>query len=409
LGVDNYYSTTDFVQTSATETSENITAPVVASAVDFATEENIESVPVAATNSLATVSGVTTNAATITWTKPTLTADGTAIKQVTKYTLHYGTDTDNTTWAVGINCSTKTSWTLTGLAEDKTYYFKLVVTGTLKDDSSSAIAPGTIAASGSFDTVASTLADDMAVGRPTDVKTTPTDSSVKITWKAPLNYTGGYEVTVTNLDAEATSGTFVVAAGAKTEATIKFGTENLVGSLDTWSLTSGKRYEVVITPTSGNSGTEEGSYNGLASTPTNFLAQKTQSDKKPTVTLPDEPLEDLFTVTTDTGKIVITKSSNSVPDDVDGYWIAVATDVDATEAADATYVTKAQFEAVAGVTIGNLSAGDYDVKIFAANSAGNSDAALVLDNSDGHYGVTAPDAVTNNPASALLILKIGIF
>jgi hypothetical protein len=343
----------------------------------------------ATTNSTSSESGVTSSAVTLTWTKPTKAEDANGnlvdIKVPTYNKTDVGTDykitiDDGAGFNENYYSLGKTTLVITNLDPGKEYSYK--VESKLTARTTGGTAPATdasgyaVVASGLFETESATLADDMAVGRPTDVKTTPTDSNVKITWKAPLNYTGAYTITVTNLSSNGTPSTGIVDAGI-TAVTLTYSTEDLSGvDPSTWKLKSGNRYEVVITPISGNSaGT-----NGLSSTPTNFVAARTQIDPTVTVTktVPAAaPATDLVAITTgskpDTVKIKL-DSSKTIPSDVDGYWIKLNTStapsvISSDPVSESfVYITKAQL--TAGVDIIATGLTNVAARIQAANSAG---------------------------------------
>jgi hypothetical protein len=374
---------------------------------------------VATSNSTSSTSGVTTNAVTLTWTKPTkaqISGGNLVDSVVAKYSK---TDT-STDYKITISddvhqdkvyySQNKLTLTLTDLDPGTDYSYKVENKLTPKDSSNTLVKDSTtnyvVVTSGVFETAAPTLADVMAVGRPTDIKTAATDSSVKITWKAPLNYTGAYNVAVKNLTTP-NSGTFTVVAGAKPELTIQYGTEDLNNiDLTKRYLKSGDRYEVVITPTSGNdSGT-----NGLASTPTNFVALKAQSDSTPTVpakAVPDnEPAGGLITITAGnkpgTVKVGLA-SSQTIDSDVEGFWIKL----DSSSAPTATaasnpatdgfvYVTKAQV--TAGVEIIATGLTNVAARIHAANSGGYESTGTAFTSAVAPAGVTSVNG--SNPDSA---------
>ncbi|MDR3199232.1 MAG: hypothetical protein LBU34_15300, partial [Planctomycetaceae bacterium] len=258
---------------------------------------NATSDPVAETptaNVLSSASGITSGSVTLTWTKPSLAqsnAPGNPLVDVTeKYdkkdiTTDYKITLENDFINPSIYYSQgKTTLSVTDLISGS-YSYKIEARLIAKDSKNILLKDSdgyTVLASGLFETEYLSIAGRMAVGQPTDVKTVPTDTNVKITWKAPVNYTGGYKITITN-QSYLTTGSFFVVAGAKMEAALTIGNNEFLSGTNQnlWTLKKGNRYEVAVVSTSGN---DNGLF-GLTSTPTNFLAQKTQTD--PLVTIPE--------------------------------------------------------------------------------------------------------------------------
>jgi hypothetical protein len=355
------------------------------------------SVATPTTNSTSSASGVTSSAVTLTWTKPNQaqsTATGNPLVKADpvkysktdqasdyKITIDDGAGGTKVYYSLG-----KTTLTITDfLVQSTEYSYKVEVKMNPKSNSDTLVKDATsgytVVTSGLFETASSSaLADNMAVGRPTDVKTTPADTSVKITWKAPVNYIGAYTITITDADQLVTPANTItksIAAGAKLEYTIPVGTTQ--GSEQ---LAAGKRYRVVITPTSGNN---DGG-NGLKSTPTYFVASKAQTDPSADVPAASQPANtvadsDFFTITAPAGiyDVVEVKlgAGKTIPANVDGYWIKVTDTQPASDAptsvADAitksyVYVTKEQITAGVNVYAKGLAA--VNLKVYAANSAG---------------------------------------
>ncbi|MDR0705764.1 MAG: hypothetical protein LBF88_12350 [Planctomycetaceae bacterium] len=272
-----------------------ITKITVGSDVEFfaGREFNAVSEPTAETpraNVLSSASGVTSSAVTLTWTKPTQAQSNALGNPLVDVTVKYNKKDITTDYKITLDDDTgnpkiyysqgKTTLSITDLNADISFYYsyKIEAKLTAKNSGNTLLKDSdgyTVLASGLFEMEGTTLASAMAVGQPTDVKTTPTDTNVKITWKPPANYTGGYKVVVTN-KSYFTTGSFLVSTGAKTEAVLTIGEKEFLGGTNQsiWTLKKGNRYEVVILPISGNMNGE----NGLTSTPTNFLAQKTQTD-----------------------------------------------------------------------------------------------------------------------------------
>jgi hypothetical protein len=63
--------------------------------------------------------------ANLSWTAPTLNTDGTALTDLSGYTIRYGTSPTALTQSVTITAPTATSYTITGLAAG-TWYFEIL-------------------------------------------------------------------------------------------------------------------------------------------------------------------------------------------------------------------------------------------------------------------------------------------
>ncbi|MDR3196696.1 MAG: fibronectin type III domain-containing protein [Planctomycetaceae bacterium] len=200
--------------------------------------------------STVSASGVTTNAVTITWTKPDKKYSVTG----NKYTVWLKTGTE---WTE-IETTTKTTVTITGLAGGTDYDY--MVTATINN------IPEVILVSGTFKTLPTGGGADISVGAVTDVKTTVASKTqvgtskvdaVKITWKAPANYTGGFIITVIEVD----SGTNIPqTGGTPITMTVKPGAK-LETFIPHSQLTAVTRYQVIVRA--------DNTY-AVASTPTYF-------------------------------------------------------------------------------------------------------------------------------------------
>jgi hypothetical protein len=185
--------------------------------------------------SAVSASGVTTNAVTITWTKPDRQYSVTG----NKYTVWLKNGGE---WTE-IETTTKLTVTITGLDAGTGYEY--MVTATINN------IPEVILVSGTFETRQAGDGADVAVGAVTDVKTTVASKvqvgtskvdAVKVTWKAPVNYTGGYKITIIAVD----SGTNTPQTnGTPIEVTV-----NPSAKLETYirhsQLTSATRYQVIV-------------------------------------------------------------------------------------------------------------------------------------------------------------------
>jgi hypothetical protein len=168
--------------------------------------------------STVSTSGITTNAVTVTWTKPDKKYSVTG----NKYTVWLKMGNE---WSE-IETVTKTTAAVTGIDAGTEYEY--MVTATINN------VPEVILVSGKFKTLAAGDGAAIPVGAVTDVKITVASKqtvskadAVKITWKAPVNYTGGYIVTIIKTDSGTntpeTGGTPIVVAvkaGAKLETYI---------------------------------------------------------------------------------------------------------------------------------------------------------------------------------------------
>jgi hypothetical protein len=283
-----------------------ITKIVIGSDIElFAGREfNAVSEPTAETptaNVLSSLSGITSSAVTLTWTKPTQAQSDALGNPLVDVTLKYDKKDITTDYKITIDDDTgnpniyysqgKTNFSVTDLIPEALYYsYKIEAKLTAKDSGNTLLKNSdgyTVLASGLFETEYPTLANFMAVGQPTEVKTIPTDTNVKITWKPPVNYNGGYKIIIAN-KSYLTTGFFFVAAGAKTEAVLNINNSEFISGTNQnlWTLRKGNRYELVILPITGNVNDDD----GLTSTPTNFLAQKTQTDPPVTITTSAAPV-----------------------------------------------------------------------------------------------------------------------
>ncbi|MDR2438918.1 MAG: fibronectin type III domain-containing protein [Planctomycetaceae bacterium] len=185
--------------------------------------------------STVSASGVTTNSVTITWTKP----DKKYSVAGNKYTVRLKSGGD---W-MEIETTTKITVTITGL--DAGIDYEYMITATINN------IPEVILVSGTFKTRQAGDGAVSAVGAVTEVKTTVASKvqvgtskvdAVKVTWKAPVNYTGGYKITIIAVDSGTntpqTNGTpieITVNPGAKLETFIPHS-----------QLTSATRYQVIV-------------------------------------------------------------------------------------------------------------------------------------------------------------------
>lgn len=223
---------------------------------------------VAVTDSIGTSSGVTTDQVTITWGKPTkFVTSGdpnngwkAALSKGAKYSINIFDSSD--VFIRTIDSGTKTSYTITGLSSDTDYKFTVTTDLTLTnpaDKTASAVnKTDAVVTAGEFKTLATGNAADVTVGVPTDVKATYVKASgtkpagVKITWKPPANYTGGYKVT---LSEGTNTVTCTVNPGSKPELTLKVGDTFDAGSgnISDVVLAKNTRVKIVVTAMATNS------------------------------------------------------------------------------------------------------------------------------------------------------------
>ncbi|MDR0338275.1 MAG: hypothetical protein LBI18_14460 [Planctomycetaceae bacterium] len=217
----------------------------------------------ALTDSIVTPSGLTTSQVTITWGKPTKYVnagdpnDGwkaTLVKNA-KYSVNIFDSTD--VFIKTVDAGTKTSCTLTGLSADQVYKYTVTTDLTLTDPADKTATTsktGVIVTSGTFATQKAGNAADVTVGQPTDVKATYVKGSgakpagVKVTWKAPANYTGGYTVTLSD---GTNTITRTVNPGSKLEIAQEIADAFAAGTLGDGSdakLAKDTRIKVVVTP-----------------------------------------------------------------------------------------------------------------------------------------------------------------
>jgi hypothetical protein len=171
----------------------------------------------AETDTIVTPSGITTDQATLTWGKPTKFVKSgdpnndwkAVLTKGAKYSINIF-DSSNT-FIKTVDAGTKTSYTITGLpAATAVTNYKFTITADLTltnpaDKTASAVNKTDIViTAGEFKTLATNEAAKVTVGPPTDVKAAYVKASgakpagVKITWKPPVNYTGGYKVTLSD-------------------------------------------------------------------------------------------------------------------------------------------------------------------------------------------------------------------
>ncbi|MDR1270204.1 MAG: fibronectin type III domain-containing protein [Planctomycetaceae bacterium] len=203
--------------------------------------------------STVSASGVTTNAVTITWTKPNKSFSVTG----NQYTVWLKTGNEWTEQET----TTKTTVTLTGLNAETDYEY--MVTATINK------IPEVILVSDKFKTRQAGAGANIPVGAVTEVKTTVASKvqvgtskvdAVKITWKAPANYTGGYIVAIIGVDSGtntpvtgATPIEITINPDAKTETYIR---HSLLTTLTRYQVIvrADKTYAVASTPTYFNYG-----------------------------------------------------------------------------------------------------------------------------------------------------------
>ncbi|MDR2439569.1 MAG: hypothetical protein LBE12_09415 [Planctomycetaceae bacterium] len=331
----------------------------------------------ALTDSIVTTSGVTTDQVTLTWGKPTKYVaasdpnDGwkAALPKDAKYSINvFGADG---TFVKTIDAGTKTSCTITGLPVDTTdtgYKFTITTNLTLTnsaDRTATAVnKTGVIVTTGEFTTLGTGDAADVAVGPPTDVKATYVKSSgskpagIKVTWKAPANYTGGYTVTIKDVSTTASVISTTINPGAKLEFTANVG-QNSGEVVDT------HRYSVIVNTTATNS---------IESTPTyvnvgTVTAAATKPDA-PTLTGGDTSL----TTLPGGGKITITAATGGTGSTPVGFYVGVGATAPAV--ATATDLAKLVYVPLGATTTVNLKlAANNKVWAFAVDATGGISAA----------------------------------
>jgi hypothetical protein len=331
----------------------------------------------AVTDSVVTISGETTDQVTLTWGKPTKYVDSgdandgwkAALPSGAKYSINVYRA--NGTFVKTIDAGTKTTYTITGLPADATatdYKFMVTTNLTLtnpSDRSVPAVAKtGVIIAAGEFTTLAKGAAADVSVGPPTDVKAAyvkPSGTkaaSVKVTWKAPVNYTGGYKVTLHDVAAgSVVTGdiTKTINPGEKLELTALVGTD----------ITDAHRYKVTVDTTAAN---------GLESTPTyvnvGTVTAVPTKPGAPTVTGGDTSLSTL----PGGGKITIAAGTGTGSTAV-GFYVGIGATAPsaatATDRAKLIYVPKGTTTTTVDL---KLATGDK-VWAFAVDAEGNISAA----------------------------------
>ncbi|MDR1141871.1 MAG: fibronectin type III domain-containing protein [Planctomycetaceae bacterium] len=238
--------------------------------VAYDLSEYLLELPAKSTDSLAYVSGITTNSATLTWTKPTIyypnsgdpitkiqvqaknDANQTTGYFVTVYNI-FGTVLPSYEYSHLIGTGTGTTATLhlgttnTGGADQQFFY---VVEAVLLDSDKKPFNNGlrVVVASGTVRTLQENqIAQEIPVAPPTNVKTVynKTANTVTVTWKAPANYNDGYGITFLEYGTAISMGghyiTKKLPAGSKSlSVTIPIGTDALT------SLKADTRYSVWV-------------------------------------------------------------------------------------------------------------------------------------------------------------------
>jgi hypothetical protein len=296
LGIDQY-SAPDFVQTNDT-TQNSTTEDVANNIISFAASAPANKAALASTaqsvtpladptyngtsvtDSIVTPSGVTTDQVTLTWGKPTkYTVTGDAndgwkavLPKGATYSINIFDGSDQ--FIKTVNAGTKTTYTFTGLEADKDYKFEIITNLTLTNPSDKTAAAVTktdaIVSAGQFKMQTAGDAAEVTVGPPTDIKASYVKASgtkpanVKVTWKAPANYTGGYVVTLSD---GTNTITRTVNPGAKLEITQKIGDAFSAGTGDfsdailakdshiKVTVTTTAKHNIASTPTYVNTGT----------------------------------------------------------------------------------------------------------------------------------------------------------
>ncbi len=379
----------------------------------------------AVTNSVGTTSGLTTDAVTITWTKPTVYTGGTndvALKGAGNYTLTI-TNNANSADTITIDAATlktKTSWATTGLTAGATYTFTVTTDKlTAKDGTAISASSTFVVATGEFTALAEGDAAKVTVGHPTDLKTawTDKDKTVKVTWKAPANYTGGYTVTFTDkamADAKAADSsapaadTFIrtIAAGSKLELIVATGSAFSAATAGSELLAVDTFYNVEIKADVTNSITSKTiCYTGKTAPAVNDPATPALKAESVAGAASATPGVVTVTITHNTSNV-----TGSVTDGTVGYYVgydASATPTQPTDFSKFIYVAKAS--GTATKTTVDL-VGDTKYAVVYAVAADGSVSAVTATTAALATGATAADEdgkYTALPASNATHTMIG--
>ncbi|MDR0610203.1 MAG: fibronectin type III domain-containing protein [Planctomycetaceae bacterium] len=423
LGIDhniNPYSAPDFVQINTTAqnfntenvgNTINITAnaqadkAVLAAAAQLVTPLAATYSGTAVTNSIATTNGVTTNQVTLTWGKPTKYTvssdpnDGwkTALPKGATYNINIFDGND--AFIKTVNAGTKTTYTLTGLDAGQDYKFEIAANLTLtnpSDKTASAVTKtDAVVSAGEFKTQAAGDAADVTVGPPTDIKASYVKASgakpagVKVTWKAPANYTGGYVVTL--FDGTNTI-TRTIDPGSKLEITQKIGDTFNAGTGDFSDaiLVKDTRIKIVVTTTATHKIESTPTYVNTGTVPAAAAVVPAAPSAPTTAALANTPGGTTLTITT--------TDPNTV-----GYYVgftkaAGAPAKSSVVFANLIYVPKA---AAGNTTVDLKAASDDYIYAFAVGAdgtisdTGSISAAVAVITAD----VTATDAANVYPAA----------
>ncbi|MDR2441875.1 MAG: hypothetical protein LBE12_21175 [Planctomycetaceae bacterium] len=364
----------------------------------------------AETDSIGTPGGITTDQVTITWGKPSKFVKSgdpndawkTALPKGAKYSVNIFDSSG--TLIKTIDAGTKTSYTVTGLSggtSSKDYKFTVTTDLTLTnpaDKTASAVSKtGVVVTAGEFKTLAAGAAADVTVGPPTDVKATFVKASgakaanVKVTWKPPANYTGGYNVTLSD---GVNTVTRTVAPGSKAEITQKVGDAFAAGTGDFSDavLVKNTRIKVVITATAASK---------VESTPTFVNTGTVTAAGTVAPAAPAAPTTAALANTPGGTTVTLTPNSTETANKTVGYYVGMTkvTTVptkDKVNFKDLIYVSKS-----ATTTINLKVASDDYVYAFAVGADGTiSDTASISAAVAGITAeVTATDATNVFPAA----------
>ena len=340
----------------------------------------------AVTNSTTSTSGVTTNATTITWTKPTSYTGGSdpvALKGAGNYTL---TITGGSGGPITIDAATikaKTSWAVTGLEAGVSYTYTVTAELTKKNDSDTVPTGQQVVASGTFATEALNDAAKVTVGPSTDVKVafTAKTSTYKVTWKAPANYTGGYKVIFN----DGTTDVKVV--------DIKPG-DKLQAEVAVSDLTANKQHSItVVADVDATVGA------AIASTPTfiNVGTVPPVAATAPDTVLAANVASSALTETNISNgtKIDITGVTDTSSNKIIGYYVATgATDPGTTDLSKYVYVARNSASDTAVTSINLISAG-ANVYVYGVGADGTLSAAAATTTVTATTALTATDSTAD--------------
>ncbi|MDR2117824.1 MAG: hypothetical protein LBP87_15720 [Planctomycetaceae bacterium] len=364
----------------------------------------------AVTDAIVTPSGATTDQVTITWGKPTkFVKSGDAnngwkavLPKGAKYSINIFDSSD--TFIRTIDAGTKTSYTITGLpVGNSATSYKFTVTTDLtltnpSDKTASAVnKTGVVAAAGEFKTLATGDAVKVTVGPPTDVKATYAKASgtkpanVKVAWKPPANYNGGYKVTLSD---GTNTITRTINPGSKLEITQKIGDAFNAGTGDFSDavLAKNTRIKIVVTATATNN---------IPATPTYVNTGTIAAAGAVAPAQPGAPTTAALANTPGGTTVTLTANGTETTNKTVGFYVGVTTGTTAPAKADVKFTDLVYVPKSTTTTINLKVASNEYVYAFAVGTDGTISAtgsiSAAVANITSNVGAT--DATNAYPAT----------